>query len=141
MHKKVLFAIVTLFWVAIIFSFSMQPSDVSGNISGSLASKIAELFLPALLAHPKQLEMLDFIVRKCAHFTEFMVLGVLSAFTLQYTNLKMKMLAAIEFCVVVATIDETIQLFFNGRAGQVQDVLLDSFGALAGILVVVLWRR
>ena len=38
--------------------------------------------------------------------------------------------------MLVASLDETLQLFVNGRAGRVQDVLIDSAGALVGVLVV-----
>ena len=36
-------------------------------------------------------------------------------------------------CVLVASLDETIQLFVSGRSGQISDVLLDCTGALLGM--------
>lgn len=136
--KKIIFAIITLLWVAVIFSFSLQPGDVSGDLSGSLIRKILAFFVPGFLDNPEQLEMLHFIFRKCAHFTEFMILGVLSRITLQYMNLRYKGVFGLGFCVAVAALDETIQLFVSGRAGRVQDVLIDSAGAVVGIFVVVI---
>ena len=41
-------------------------------------------------------------------------------------------------CTLSAMADETVQLFVPGRSGQVTDVLLDSAGALAGIIFVLL---
>ena len=39
--------------------------------------------------------------------------------------------------VLTALTDETIQLFSDGRSGQVTDVWLDSAGVLTGILVAI----
>lgn len=135
-NKKLLFTILTFAWVAVIFTFSLQPGDASGDMSGSLVEKILALFMPGVLDNPEQLETLHFIFRKCAHFTEFMILGVLGSITLQYMNVCRKPLLAMAFSVLVASTDETIQLFVSERAGRVQDVLIDSAGALTGILVV-----
>lgn len=135
-NKKLFFTILTLIWVAVIFSFSLQPGDVSGDMSGSLIRKILAFFVPGVLDNPEQLEMLHTIFRKCAHFTEFMILGVLGRIALQYRKLRYKNGGVFLFCVAIAAVDETIQLFVSGRAGRVQDVLIDSVGALAGIVVV-----
>ena len=48
-------------------------------------------------------------IRKLAHFTEYLILCILYAFT-----------------------DEYHQTFINGRTGQILDVLIDSSGSLLG---------
>lgn len=140
-NKKLLFTILTFAWVAVIFTFSLQPGDVSGDMSGSLVEKILALFMPGVLDNPEQLEILHFIFRKCAHFTEFMILGVLSSNALQCVSVRYKKFTALVFCVLVASADESLQLFVNERAGRVQDVLIDSAGALAGVMIVLLFLR
>ena len=52
------------------------------------------------------------------------------------------------FCVTVASLDETIQLFVSGRSAQISDVLLDSVGALVGMVLFLIaknltirWKR
>ena len=40
------------------------------------------------------------------------------------------------FCFGFAAFDEMHQLFVNGRSGQIKDVILDSSGALTGIISV-----
>ena len=47
-NKKVIFTILTFMWVAVIFSFSLQPGEVSGDISGSFLQKILEWFAPGV---------------------------------------------------------------------------------------------
>ena len=40
--------------------------------------------------------------------------------------------------MLVASVDETIQLFVSGRSGQVSDVVLDLVGALCGIALLLI---
>jgi VanZ family protein len=43
--------------------------------------------------------------------------------------------------VAVPSVDETIQLFVDGRSGQVTDVLIDCAGACTGVLLTWLASR
>lgn len=143
-NKKIIFTIMTFLWVAVIFSFSLQPGDVSGNISGSFLRKVLEWFAPGVFEQletmpQEQLEFWHMILRKCAHFTEFAVLGVLSSLTLLQTKVLRRGLSAVAFCLVIASMDETLQLFVDGRAGRVLDVIIDGAGALIGIGVVFIF--
>ena len=140
-RMKKVFIMLTLIWVAVIFSFSMQPGRLSGDLSGSILETVLGFFLPRILENPEQLELFHLIFRKCAHFTEFMILGVLSSIALSYMKLQNKRVCGLVFCVTVAALDEIIQLFVDGRAGRVQDVLIDGVGAFVGILIVVLCLR
>ena len=145
-NKKIVFAIMTLLWVAVIFSFSLQPGEVSGDISGSFSTKVLEWFAPGVFEEletmpQEQLEFWHMVFRKCAHFTEFAVLGVLSSLTLLQTKVSYRFLIAVGFCLTVASLDETLQLFVDGRAGRVVDVMIDGIGALVGIGLVVVGAR
>ena len=42
------------------------------------------------------------------------------------------------FCLAVACVDETIQLFVPGRAGRLTDVGIDTLGAALGIVLITL---
>ena len=140
-NKQRIFTILTLAWTAVIFSFSLQSGDISGDLSGSVLETLLGFFMPSVLDNPEQLELFHLNLRKCAHFTEFMILGVLSRNAMQYRKVQCKGIAAMAFCVSIAAVDETLQLFVSGRAGRVQDVLIDSAGALVGLLVVVMYFR
>lgn len=130
-----------ILWACVIFSFSLQPADMSNDTSMGFISKVLGFIMPGLMEYmenmpQEQLDMLHHIVRKGAHFTEYFVLGILSGASAVVWNEwigKKKYVIAMLYCVVVASIDETIQLFVDGRAGRIQDVLLDSVGAAAGI--------
>ena len=140
-NKKIIFMIMTLLWVAVIFLFSLQTGEVSGDISGSFLRKVLESFAHGVFEQletmpQEQVEFWHMILRKCAHFTEFAVLGVLSSLTLLQTKVSRRGLCAMAFCLVIASMDETLQLFVDGRAGRVLDVIIDGAGALVGIGVV-----
>ncbi len=135
-NKRLIFLILTFTWTAVVFSFSLQPGEVSGDLSGSVLEALLGFFMPGVLENPEKLEMFHLILRKCAHFTEFMILGVLSSIALKYMKVGYKSIIGLGYCMLIASLDETLQLFVSGRAGRVQDVLIDSAGALVGILVV-----
>jgi len=138
--KKTICIILTLLWVAVIFTFSLQPAKVSSDISSLFLDKFLKTVFPSVYERletiPKeQVELWHTIVRKCAHFLEFCILGILSSLTVSQTKLSRKKLITMCFCVAVAATDETIQLFVDGRAGRVMDVLIDSIGSMFGIFI------
>lgn len=131
----------TILWTITIFSFSLQPADTSSQLSSGFGRWLIEVFAPNLIEKlemmpAEQLSHLHFLLRKCAHFTEYLVLGVLVMLSLQQTKVRRKVLTGFTICTLVASIDETIQLFVNGRSGQISDVLLDSVGAMVGLLFI-----
>lgn len=87
----------------------------------------------------------NFVVRKCAHFLEYSVMGLLWAQALApwvgKVHRSRRMVLALVAGVAVAVVDETIQLSVPGRSGQVTDVLLDSAGVAFGIAVAWLAAR
>jgi len=89
----------------------------------------------------EQLELLHTLLRKAGHFSEYFILGILAVLTVLQTKLRYRRLSALFFCVLVAAVDETIQLFVSGRSGQVTDVMLDGVGALCGIAVLNILAR
>lgn len=139
--KKRIFIILTLIWTAVIFAFSLQSGAVSGDLSGSIIEKVLAIFMPNILENPEQLEMAHYILRKCAHFTEFMMLGVLARNAMQNMEVHYKGISGFLYCVCIASVDETLQLFISGRAGRVQDVMIDSAGALTGTVLVYVWMK
>ncbi len=128
-------------WVCVIFSFSLQPAEVSSDTSMGFVSKVLGFFLPRVMEYIEgmsqgQLDVFHHFVRKCAHFTEYLILGVMSAVTGIAWNVRKYFRTSILFCVGIASVDEVIQLFVDGRAGRIQDVVLDGVGAAAGICFI-----
>lgn len=131
----------TILWTIIIFSFSLQPADTSSQLSSGFGRWLIEVFAPNLIEKlemmpAEQLSHLHFLLRKCAHFTEYLVLGVFVMLSLKQIKVHCKALVGLIICTLVASVDETIQLFVNGRSGQISDVLLDSAGAMVGLFFI-----
>ena len=85
----------------------------------------------------------DLIVRKMGHFSEYMILGFFSFSYLSnifmkvnsHRNYKKTAILSQIFSVVYASTDEFHQTFVVGRDGNIIDVLIDSSGALVGIMI------
>ncbi len=147
----------TVAWCAFIFGMSTENGEASGGMSGSVAQTLIGWFTPGYhtLSTARQALLLDqyqFAVRKCAHFTEYAILGALLLNAVLHTwaarsrtssrtgdrhSLAWRALTALVLATIYAGSDEFHQLFVSGRSGQVRDVLIDAAGALVGILIAV----
>ena len=125
----------SIFWILVIFSFSLQSGDESGKLSGGIVAWIVGLFFPENFAH---IELVHFFVRKAAHFTEYFILGVLLSMTIREAKWKRVLLAPWLMGTLVACCDETIQLFSDGHAGQIRDVMIDSSGVVTGCIMIMI---
>ncbi len=130
--KLHIFTFLTILWIAVIFSFSLQSGDESSKLSGGIVSWLVSLVFSPDFAN---VELLETIVRKMAHFTEYTILGVLLSFTTGETKCRKSILIPWLLGVCVACCDETIQLFSDGRAGRIADVILDAAGVFVGVFV------
>ena len=124
--------------VCFIWGNSLEPASTSGALSGG----VLEFLQGCLAGVGLPYEWLtDHIVRKCAHFSEYLVLGLIGmqAFT---PHRSPRCTGAVVLCaallVGVPSCDETIQLFVDGRSGQVSDVALDCCGAATGVALTLL---
>ena len=133
MKKKTVFTILIILWLCLIFGHSMMPGDVSSMESGFFTDLLMKIF-PVF----DNVEDAGFFVRKCAHFTEFMVLGVLLFIRVRefVAPFVKNLLIAGAAGLTAAFIDESIQLFVEGRAGTVPDMWVDLAGVVTGCLVV-----
>ena len=129
----------TFFYIAFIifvFSNSMQVATESAKQSAGVLHYLQEFVGTGWLT--------DHIVRKAAHFSEFALLGILGVQCMrQYTG--RCMLPTLFTGLLTALTDETIQLFVEGRSGQVSDVWIDfagcCCGAVALMVILHLWQK
>ena len=141
MRGRSLRASISPFWlvlmvamIALIWGNSLVPGEGSSSISLAVMNAVHGVLRAFNLPYEW---VTNFLIRKTAHFTEYAVLGVLAsqAFDPQRTVSRRGLIAAAVVCVLVPSIDETIQLFVSDRSGQVTDVLLDCCGAATGIFL------
>jgi len=77
------------------------------------------------------------------HFVEYTLLGFAALRAVQWQDspsLKRNM-AVFIFCLLYALSDEYHQTFVPGRLFQIQDLLIDSAGILAGILIYPIFQK
>ncbi len=84
-------------------------------------------------------EMLEKIVRKLAHFMEYMILGTLSYLLAELWINKKKICVVIIIVqlLISAGLDEWHQSFVPGRYASFGDVIIDIAGGMTGALLVI----
>ena len=141
----VLLAFCTVFTMAFIFYQSLQNGEQSGAASGNVSDVVVDVVVPDLPQRPEweQNNMKHKVqewVRTAAHAIEFAALGfffcavVLVLSLAESIALPYKLLASFLFSVTVALIDETVQIFVEGRSFELRDIGVDTLGATVGIL-------
>lgn len=133
-NKKIFNNVPIVLWLCLIFGHSLMPASISSEESGFFTDLVLK-FIPIL----KTAENVDLLIRKAAHFTEFMILAILLSIRLY--QLAESFLA--RFLIISASglfaafIDETIQLFVEGRAGMIADVWIDLAGVVTGCIIAL----
>ena len=130
MQRKYL--ITTLIIMAFIFIQSALPGDLSSNESNFIVQILVALF-------DVDAGSAGFAVRKCAHFTEYLVLG--GSAMLMFSEVRLPGLLAWAVGAAYAVTDEFHQLFVAGRSCEVRDMCIDAAGVLCGVVVIALWKR
>ena len=142
--RFVAYLIITLLMMIFIFFQSSLPADTSQE-----ESDIIVRFLSRFT--DRDAEMLSFIVRKLAHFTEYTLLGLFISLTAkEHYNKKryheehflIRIFIIPLICgVLYAASDEIHQRFVPGRSCELRDVLIDTCGVLLGVIINILCIR
>ena len=140
-----IFPLLTFLWMAVIFSFSANPAEESTQISRSVGRMIGEICISEFQEWPKErqdvfAERIDYPVRKCAHASEYAILGILLWLSISEIAEKKMGLYAFVTGTIYAASDEFHQLYVPGRSGQISDVILDASGILIGLLLIYILR-
>ncbi|MBR3995829.1 MAG: VanZ family protein [Clostridia bacterium] len=140
--KFYIWTIISVLIAGVIFLFSAQNGDSSGNVSQSVTQKL----FPSVVSFDA-IYLIEKIIRKIAHYLIYFFLGV--SVTMAYRNyisgFKNKtpcavkqIITSVSICFVYSLSDEFHQSFIPGRNGSFLDCLLDTAGALSGVLFVLL---
>ena len=144
-HKawvRILLTGLTLAMMVLIFFFSTENAEKSDKTSGKITETVIQVVYPEYTDFRTERKVsiynhVQHIVRKSAHFTEYTLLGILYRLTLfsWFGKRRWAAPAAWGIGTIYASTDELHQMLIDGRAGQWQDVLLDSSGVLCGVLL------
>ena len=152
MSKARIHITVTILIMAFIFIQSALPGDLSGAESNVLVELITRIF-------NIDSETLSFIVRKIAHFTEYLILGVFlaldardlagrgrdPAYGLGQESAASATVSLWLIAYLIGTFyavtDEFHQSFVPGRSCELRDMMIDSAGVAAGALILLLMKK
>lgn len=138
--KKYVFLLMTAILIAFIWGNSLQDATHSSVERRWVLDSVQS----TLSAIPGISHVTMYEIRKAAHVTEYMALGfflslVLSALNRHDRHGRARDVVALG--VLIACIDETLQLFSFGRSGQMTDVVIVTCGVILGGAVAYVFSR
>lgn len=141
--KQFLYSFLTIAMMVFIFVQSSLPADLSSAESSFAAKAIASLF-------HLDWDTAQFVVRKTAHFLEYLVLGILLFLSnSEWLSSRMSTLKpaaawafvlALAIGIAYAVSDEFHQRFALGRSCEARDVLIDAAGVLTGTVILTIFH-
>lgn len=133
--RKEIFLSLAIIWMLVIFVFSAQKSEESTKLSNGAGRYVVTTVNEVMDKGWDEEKVeeyalaIDHPVRKLAHATEYAILALL-----WFGALGSKPQAVV-IAFLYACTDEFHQLFVPGRAGLFTDVLIDTSGALAAMII------
>ena len=163
MQKRIILGILILIWMITIFLFSSQDGMESESTSDIITNRIVNENIKndiegknysnegtnetSVTEYNYEYEMykggVRLVVRKSAHFIIYLVGGILVFNFLKTYNLSIKKIIGLTilFILIYASTDEFHQLFVEGRTARVSDVLLDTCGAICGLILIFICSK
>lgn len=145
-NSLVLSLLLVLAVMVMIFCFSAQNGQQSGAMSGKITRWVLNLVIPDFseFSPEKQdsvLSAVGLLIRKLAHFSEYALLGF--ALLLHIHQIEKRITVRLPWLwawgigTLYAASDEFHQGFVAGRGPSVIDVMIDSSGVIAGVLLMM----
>ena len=85
--KKIITILLIIIWMVTVFIFSNQPSDESSNLSEGFTTTVLKL-LHLYPENQEQLDKIETVIRKLAHYTEYLIGGILIYTHINLYNIK-----------------------------------------------------
>lgn len=127
--KKKINLLLLIIWMTFIFTMSSFNDIQSSNQSNIIVNFIIYIF------KINNKELVSLIIRKLAHFNEYLILGILT------NNYNKKANISIIICFIYAITDELHQILVPGRSCQLLDIIIDTLGAIVGIYILNIIRK
>ena len=137
--KKCIYIVLIIVVILSIYLFSSMNWKDTNSVSKGIIYKgieIVEGFTHKEYNKKSIVNKLNYPIRKCAHFTLFLLLGVCIYLLLNAFNINNRFILSIILCIVFAILDETHQMFSLGRSSSILDILIDSMGSIVGIMII-----
>lgn len=132
------------YWLPALLWLSLIASTSSNAFSWENTGIVLQWLLSALSIElsARHVYLLHFLIRKAAHFTEYLIMSFLWYRAGQSGRKEWRLssaLLALGVCLALASADEFHQTYLLSRTGALRDVVLDFSGALF-TQVVIAWR-
>lgn len=138
-NKKYFNIFLVILWMVFIFIMSSLEGDASNAKSYFIVDMFKNI---GLVNNIGAEEALNFIIRKNGHFLEYLILVILIYRALkEYIDKKYIVILSIFFVFIYACSDEIHQLFVVGREGKFSDVIIDTLGGVAGMLLYKMIKK
>lgn len=127
----------------VIFILSAQVATDSVQTSTNVIQIVVEFLQKVFPKSNITLENMHYLIRKGAHFSEYFILGALTmnasrkCILVRYRGF----IISVVICVIYAISDEFHQIFVSGRAPAIIDVLIDTCGAIFGIIIFIVFLK
>lgn len=131
--RNVVYWLLLIIWMCVIFIMSNQPASISDSQSGVVIKLLSSIGIDMNSIFG---QLANFVIRKCAHFMEYMILSLLIFNVVSlYFNMDKVIIITIILVFVYACTDEIHQLFVPGREGAIRDVAIDTLGGITLIAI------
>mgnify|MGYP005790170019 CR=1 FL=1 len=139
---RVLLVVLIFINFVVTFGFSGQSGTESSGVSRKVTLFLLNIWgnydEPLNEEQEQEVQNIEHIVRKVAHFSIYALLGFLLmglASTYNICN-KKKIILSLIVGILYASLDEFHQSFIPGRTALVTDVLIDTAGTTTGIIIM-----
>ena len=134
------FSVIVFALTACMMIFAWGHSCFPANLSSMESNWVVNLFWKFFRLFGAQEAPDEQLIRKLAHYSEYTAIGALML-SCAYSRDRFRPHRFLAYVLgaglLTAVIDETIQLFVEGRAGMIKDVLLDFSGVVTGFAVML----
>ena len=145
--KQIIYLALIIIWMLTVFMFSNENGNESQNTSRNVTKTIVKIITYNQNISEEQelkiIENIDYFIRKLAHYSIYLLGGILIYNYINTFNLKCskKIIISIIIGVLYAMFDELHQYFVADRSARMFDVCIDSLGVITGVALIYLVRN
>ncbi len=139
--RRITLLVLVFLCLGTIFLFSSQQGEESESLSDQVTTKIITFVSQMTHKEVNEKETRNLVrevrtfMRKTAHFTIYLLLGLFMYGVLRTYHIKYPLLYSLVFCFLYACTDEIHQLFIEDRTGRIFDIFVDTSGSFLGSII------
>ena len=122
------------------FAFIIYNATQTGSQSSGFSLEVAEILSNVLsrIGIRIDIEIFHVLIRMGGHVFQYFIFGYITLWVMLIYHLKWYNISRTMYVMIL---DETIQLFTPGRAGELFDIILDSIGVILAVLFFLFTKQ